>query len=361
MLLSFGGEGQVRASVVVGLVALAAASLHVIAPGVASARVRSATVPPDDFAWPASGFVSQDAAEHQASEGQKAIDIASFARERPVLAARAGTVVTASTGGNTKCHADDSKSNGYGNYVVLEHTGPAGTLYTLYAHLSSVGVKHGQRVKLGTTLGIMGKTGCADGQHVHFAIGTCRSVSGSCTLWNAVDPTSGDAKAGTKVVVGEPTGGSYPEFVVARNPSVTTTTRGAPAQVEVCRLTAAEMSGALGFQVNRSGDSLNPCVYVSTVTNYTGTNLLISTDKVGDVSATSSRAVAESASKALAGTLEPASGYQGDAFLVVGRGDKSGVFAISTGGHTYVLTLVDGRPEPRAREALLGAANALFR
>ena len=180
--------------------------------GLARATVSRAAVPADDFAWPATGFISQNATEHLAAEGQRAIDIASFAKDVPVGAARAGSVVAASSDGNTRCHSDDAKSNGYGNYVVLKHASAAGTLYTLYGHLSSVAVKRGQHVQLGSKLGTIGQTGCATGPHVHFAIGTCATVSGSCTVWNAPDPNSGTAQTGAKVTRGDLTGGSYPQL-----------------------------------------------------------------------------------------------------------------------------------------------------
>lgn len=62
----------------------------------------------------------------------------------------------------------------YGRYVVVSHTVPEGTIYSLYAHLSRVDCSVGQRVGTGNVLGIMGHSG--DGinrerSHVHLEVG----------------------------------------------------------------------------------------------------------------------------------------------------------------------------------------------
>lgn len=55
--------------------------------------------------------------------------------------------------------------NGYGNVVVVKH---AGDRSTLYAHLSRIDVRKGQRVDQGMNLGAVGATGWATGPHLHF-------------------------------------------------------------------------------------------------------------------------------------------------------------------------------------------------
>jgi murein DD-endopeptidase MepM/ murein hydrolase activator NlpD len=60
-----------------------------------------------------------------------------------------------------------SSSSGYGNYVVIAHSGG---LDTLYGHLSAALVKVGQRVAQGQAVGLEGSTGNSTGPHVHFEL-----------------------------------------------------------------------------------------------------------------------------------------------------------------------------------------------
>lgn len=57
--------------------------------------------------------------------------------------------------------------NGYGNVVQVRHSNDR---TTLYAHLSRVDVRKGQRVDQGTRLGAVGATGWATGPHLHFEV-----------------------------------------------------------------------------------------------------------------------------------------------------------------------------------------------
>lgn len=56
---------------------------------------------------------------------------------------------------------------GYGRTIVLSH---AGKYTTLYAHMSrfKAGLKRGQRVKQGETIGYIGSSGLATGPHLHY-------------------------------------------------------------------------------------------------------------------------------------------------------------------------------------------------
>ena len=55
--------------------------------------------------------------------------------------------------------------NGYGNVVQVKH---AGDRSTLYAHLSRMDVRKGQRIQQGQRLGAVGTTGWSTGPHLHF-------------------------------------------------------------------------------------------------------------------------------------------------------------------------------------------------
>lgn len=55
--------------------------------------------------------------------------------------------------------------NGYGNVVEVRHTNNRSTVY---AHLSRIDVRKGQRVEQATRVGAVGSTGWATGPHLHF-------------------------------------------------------------------------------------------------------------------------------------------------------------------------------------------------
>ena len=60
-----------------------------------------------------------------------------------------------------------SSSSGYGNYVVIAHSGG---LDTLYGHLSTALVKAGQQVTQGMPIGLEGSSGNSTGPHLHFEL-----------------------------------------------------------------------------------------------------------------------------------------------------------------------------------------------
>src|SRR2546427_340430 len=60
-----------------------------------------------------------------------------------------------------------SSSSGYGNFVVIAHSGG---LDTLYGHLSTGLVKVGDRVTQGQAVGLEGSTGNSTGAHLHFEL-----------------------------------------------------------------------------------------------------------------------------------------------------------------------------------------------
>ncbi|MFN3927502.1 MAG: LysM peptidoglycan-binding domain-containing M23 family metallopeptidase [Pseudanabaenaceae cyanobacterium] len=86
----------------------------------------------------------------------------------PVLSSLAGTVVYAGMAG------------AYGNLVEINHSD---RLITRYAHLSAVGVRVGQTVVQGQTIGLVGSTGLSTGPHLHF-----ETLLPSPQGWTTVDP-----------------------------------------------------------------------------------------------------------------------------------------------------------------------------
>ena len=74
---------------------------------------------------------------------------------RSIVASDTGTVITS------------EYNSTYGHYVVISH---GNGMTTLYAHMSSRGVKVGDEVTKGDTIGRVGSTGVSTGPHLHFEI-----------------------------------------------------------------------------------------------------------------------------------------------------------------------------------------------
>jgi len=107
--------------------------------------------------WPANGTVTARFGEWRGSHRHDGIDIGLLRNLRLRAVAR-GVVRRAGYAAGYE---------GYGKIVVLDLPGP----YTaLYAHLSSVTVRSGQRVRKGQRLGLAGCTGSCSGTHLHFEV-----------------------------------------------------------------------------------------------------------------------------------------------------------------------------------------------
>lgn len=61
----------------------------------------------------------------------------------------------------------DAHGKSYGKHICIRHDDG---MISLYAHLSRVLVKVGQKVKMGSCIGIMGATGNAMGVHLHLEL-----------------------------------------------------------------------------------------------------------------------------------------------------------------------------------------------
>jgi len=73
----------------------------------------------------------------------------------PIYSTGNGTVITAESG------------HGFGNHVIINH----GFGYqSLYAHMSRIKVRRGQKVKRGELIGLIGSTGTSTAPHVHYEI-----------------------------------------------------------------------------------------------------------------------------------------------------------------------------------------------
>jgi murein DD-endopeptidase MepM/ murein hydrolase activator NlpD len=97
------------------------------------------------------------------------------ARRHPILntiRAHKGVDYAAPTGTVIKAAGDGrvdfvGTKGGYGRVVILEH---GGGVSTLYGHMSrfAQGLRGGQRVKQGVTIGYVGSSGAATGPHLHY-------------------------------------------------------------------------------------------------------------------------------------------------------------------------------------------------
>ncbi len=89
----------------------------------------------------------------------------------PVVATFSGTVTLADYAG------------GYGLTVILSHNND--TQQTLYAHLSEIFVRPGDRVEQGMVIGRVGNTGLSTGPHLHFEFHQLTSAG-----WEVLDPAA---------------------------------------------------------------------------------------------------------------------------------------------------------------------------
>jgi hypothetical protein len=79
--------------------------------------------------------------------------------------AKAGTPVYAT--GDGRVVFAEYATNGYGLHIVIDH---GYDYHTLYAHLSKLEVRKGQKVKRGEVIGLIGNSGLSAGPHLHYEV-----------------------------------------------------------------------------------------------------------------------------------------------------------------------------------------------
>jgi murein DD-endopeptidase MepM/ murein hydrolase activator NlpD len=105
------------------------------------------------FAWPIKGQITSHYG-WRSSGYHHGLDVAG----------NLGDAVKASTGGVVSF---TGAMGLYGNTVIIDHTS---SMQTLYAHLHTIKVKEGDRVKQGDVIATVGSTGRSTGPHLHFEI-----------------------------------------------------------------------------------------------------------------------------------------------------------------------------------------------
>ncbi len=96
----------------------------------------------------------------------KGIDLVKEKNKTAEVIAHSDGIVTAIHTGMGNVRGATGNAS-YGNYVKLKHDNG---MYTLYAHLATVNVKKGDKIKRGDVLGQMGQSGNAYGIHLHFEV-----------------------------------------------------------------------------------------------------------------------------------------------------------------------------------------------
>jgi len=87
------------------------------------------------------------------------------------------------------------RQNGYGNVVEIKHNNNRSTLY---AHLSRIDVRRGQRVEQGQRVGAVGMTGWATGPHLHFEFRIAGQHQDPLLIAKAADTVTLDSHSRTR-------------------------------------------------------------------------------------------------------------------------------------------------------------------
>jgi murein DD-endopeptidase MepM/ murein hydrolase activator NlpD len=118
-------------------------------------RTRRQVVSKNDWQWPLENVFITSEFGRRNGRAHEGID----------LRARPGTPVFAASHG--KVVYSDSRIGGYGNMIVIQHSGD---LFTSYAHHQRNLVKVGATVQKGQKIALSGATGRVTGPHLHFEV-----------------------------------------------------------------------------------------------------------------------------------------------------------------------------------------------
>ena len=120
-----------------------------------SAKIEAEVSPTRRFAWPLAGPIRRSFSARGGSDYHDGLDIR----------AAAGTPVRAVEGGKVIFAGDEPRQ--FGKLVVVDH---GGGWHSAYAFLSRITVKDGDDVRKGERVGLVGRTGLAKGDELHFEI-----------------------------------------------------------------------------------------------------------------------------------------------------------------------------------------------
>jgi murein DD-endopeptidase MepM/ murein hydrolase activator NlpD len=130
------------------------------------------------FIRPTGGYISSVFGEKRKKKDKKTGKIIHYTHKGIDYAARRGTTVEASESGVVL--AADTNIPGYGNLIIIDHAPNARDnerhIYTLYAHLDTIGARRGEIVNKGQKIGTVGHSGYAysksgkDPSHLHFEV-----------------------------------------------------------------------------------------------------------------------------------------------------------------------------------------------
>ncbi len=119
-----------------------------------------------DWGWPTNQpYIITTNYEYRWGEHHDGLDISGTGFGSPIYAAREGTVVHTNSGCPKNGYYGSSCGMGYGNYIVINH---GSNFNVIYAHLASVNVSVGDKIKRGQVIGAMGNSGSSTGAHLHF-------------------------------------------------------------------------------------------------------------------------------------------------------------------------------------------------